>query len=724
MQGIRQLIDIEDCVSRILEFCGSDVVLAAPLGLGKPNRLINAMYRRVGADPRRRLTIHTALSLDLPSPGSELERRFADPFLARHFGSDYPRLEYVAALRANRLPANVRVHEFYYQAGAMLSSSVAQRDYVSLNYTEVAGDLATRGVNVLVQLVARRRQGGQSRYSLGCNPDVTLDLLDRMAEAGATRPMVVAVVHEAMPFLAGDADVGSGEGLFDIVLDAPAETQTLFALPRNTVDGAEHAIGLHASTLVRDGGTLQIGIGALSDALVHALLLRQGRNVDYRALLGVLRGDRFDSQLVDRWGGLDPLVAGIYGSSEMVMDGFMHLRRAGILVRQVHDDIALQRALDSGAIGLQLRPGDAGVLRAAGVLPRQLDSDALARLIRFGILPAECRLADDRLQMPDGSTVSNDLDAGDVLAVVDRHVAGRSIIGGRYLQGGFCLGSAELYRWLATLQGHDHAGLEMCRISEVNLLQRGIEALAAEERRDARFFNSCMVATALGAAASDALEDGRVVSGVGGQYNFVALAHGLADARSILMLRATRRANGRLFSNIHWNYGHTTIPRHLRDIYVTEYGIADLRGRSDEDCVKAMLAISDARFQADLVREAIASRKLPSDFSIPDSWSSNTAEGLADRLRGARHSGLLPEYPFGSDFDAVEIRLIKALTWLRSKLDGPREWPALIGALLRPGECDPAAMQRMQFAAPRSLRERLMARLLTAALTRTRGRSD
>jgi hypothetical protein len=190
------------------------------------------------------------------------------------------------------------------------------------------------------------------------------------------------------------------------------------------------------------------------------------------------------------------------------------------------------------------------------------------------------------------------------------------------------------------------------------------------------------------------------------------------------MLRATRRANGRLFSNIHWNYGHTTIPRHLRDIYVTEYGIADLRGRSDEDCVKAMLAISDARFQADLVREAIASRKLPSDFSIPDSWSSNTAEGLADRLRGARHSGLLPEYPFGSDFDAVEIRLIKALTWLRSKLDGPREWPALIGALLRPGECDPAAMQRMQFAAPRSLRERLMARLLTAALTRTRGRSD
>ena len=31
-------------------------------------------------------------------------------------------------------------------------------------------------------------------------------------------------------------------------------------------------------------------------------------------------------------------------------------------------------------------------------------------------------------------------------------------------------------------------------------------------------------------------------------------------------------------SNIRWSYGHTTIPRHLRDMVVTEYGVADLRG--------------------------------------------------------------------------------------------------------------------------------------------------
>ena len=57
-------------------------------------------------------------------------------------------------------------------------------------------------------------------------------------------------------------------------------------------------------------------------------------------------------------------------------------------------------------------------------------------------------------------------------------------------------------------------------------------------------------------------------------------------------------------SNIRWDYGHTTIPRHLRDIVVTEYGVADLRGKSDRDVIAAMLAITDSRFQDELMRQA------------------------------------------------------------------------------------------------------------------------
>src|SRR6185369_7765341 len=98
-------------------------------------------------------------------------------------------------------------------------------------------------------------------------------------------------------------------------------------------------------------------------------------------------------------------------------------------------------------------------------------------------------------------------------------------------------------------------------------------------RVKARFINNAMMATLLGAVVSDALEDGRVVSGVGGQYNFIAQGFALEDARSLIVLRSTRSASGKTSSNIRWNYGHTTIPRHLRDIVITEYGVADLRGK-------------------------------------------------------------------------------------------------------------------------------------------------
>src|SRR5258708_37606973 len=105
----------------------------------------------------------------------------------------------------------------------------------------------------------------------------------------------------------------------------------------------------------------------------------------------------------------------------------------------------------------------------------------------------------------------------------------------------------------------------------------GEENLARRQRHDARFINICMMMTLFGAAVSDALEDGRVVSGGGGQYNFVAMAHELERARSILLLHATRAARGGGESKIVFNYGHAPIPRHLRDIVITEDGIPDLR---------------------------------------------------------------------------------------------------------------------------------------------------
>lgn len=710
------IASIDACVERIVEACGEHIVLATPLGLGKPNRLINALYRRIARDPGRRLTIHTALSLDPPSPSGDIERRFAGPFLDRHFGPGYPRLEYVAAMQSDSLPANVHVHEFYFQSGSMLRSGTAQRDYVSLNYTQVARDVADSRVNVVVQAVARRMRGGTARYSLSCNPDVTLDLLDCLARAGMPKPLVIGVVHAELPFLGGDADIADACGVLDIVLEDASSSHRLFALPREDVDDVEYAIGLHASTLVADGGTLQIGIGALSDALVQALILRHQRNADYREILEPLEGSNEGNLLAQRVGGDGTFRRGLYGSSEMIMDGFMHLRKAGILGRMVFDDAALQSLLDEERIGLTLSAGDAATLRVAGFLPKVLDQLGLDRMRRFGILPAGSRLQGGYLHVGMGVSLRNDFDDPQSLTSLEGVINGRTLCGGRYLQGGFCLGSTLLYEWLRNLRDDDYDGLSMNRISEVNRLQRGQEALATHQRRKARFFNTCMMATPLGAAVSDALEDGRVVSGVGGQYDFVSLASQLDDARSILMLRATRTVKGRLESNIRWNYGHATIPRHMRDIFVSEYGIADLRGKSDQECVVAMLAICDARFHGQLVRQAIHARKLPSGFRIPEVWKRNTREDLGMRLAPFRERGLLPAYPFGSDFSALELRLLQALGTLKRSISSPRHWPRIVSALLGAGVQDAEALARMGLSRPRGWRERILARLLGGLL--------
>jgi len=711
------LTSVGACVARILERAGGELCVAAPLGLGKPNVLLNALYRRVAGDAALRLDIYTALSLARPQPKSDLERRFVEPFLARHFGEDYPDLLYVAAQKAGTLPANVRIHEFYVQSGAMLGVESAQRDYASMNYTHVARDLVDRDINVIVQLIAAREEAGRIRYSLACNPDVTADLLDRMRDAGAARPYVVGIVHPDLPFVGNEAEVEAD--FFDALLFDQANRHTLFALPRAPIDPVEYAIGLHASALVRDGGTLQIGIGALSDAIVHALLLRQRDNAAYRAALAAVGAQTGAGTLAARIGGLDGFATGLYGASEMVMDGFMYLAEAGILRRRVYDDYALEQALEDGGIEDTLHAHAADALYACGALGPYIDKAEFVRLLRFGLLPEGAQLAFTTLLLPDGSSLPLDLGNAEARTQWNRVLAGRRLREGRYLRGAFYLGSKAFYAWLRGLDGAAFDGLSMTRVSDINQLYGGRESLDALQRRDARFFNTCMMATLLGAATSDALADGQVISGVGGQYNFVAMAHALTDGRSVLLLRATREHAGRTESNILWNYGHTTIPRHLRDIYVTEYGVADLRGKSDEDCILAMLAIADARFQDGLATQAKAAGKLRRDFAIPAAWRANTGENLMAALKRGELSAHFPAYPFGSDFDETELRLLPALTRLKA-LSARKSEMAFF--LLRAFTSSPPVadaemlLARLNLHRPATLAEKLMRRLVLAAL--------
>lgn len=624
--------------------------IAAPLALGKPHRLLNALYARIAPDPARPLQLYTALSLNPPRAGGDgLEARFLRPFAERHFGSDFPRLAYADALAHDALPAHVQVEEFYMQSGALLGSAQAQRSYTSLNYTHAADAVAQRAPHAIVQKVACL--AGSSQLSLSCNNDITQDTLDAIAARGLPKPLLIAEIDPQLPWLGGTAAVDAD--FFDLVITPPAPYPQLFGLPRQPVNDAEYAIGLYASALVRDGGTLQIGIGALADALSHALVLRHTDNARYRQILHALDPTLAEHPLVREAGGLGPFEIGLYGCSEMLNEGFCKLVQTGVIWRKVHDDLPLMQRIADGTAS----NGDH------------------ARLAREG----------------------------------------------EYLHGAFYLGSPEFYDWLRNLPDAERRAIGMRRISEINQLYGGNEALERLQRRDARFFNSCMIATALGAAVSDALEDGRVVSGVGGQYNFVAMAHALPDARSVLMFRAVRDDAGKPRSNVRWNYGHTTIPRHLRDVFVNEYGIADLRGLTDEDCVIAMTGITDAMFQPALLAEAKAAKKLATGFNAPDPWRQNRADVLAAKLAPFRRDGSLPDYPLGSDFTAVEQDLLRALGWLKSKTTTPLgKLRTVFAALRQPvADSDTMYLQRMGLDQTRTFGERLNASLLRLGLART-----
>jgi acyl-CoA hydrolase len=557
--------DANAVADAIIARVGKNIVLALPLGLGKANHIANAVFARAAADPSIHLRIFTALTLEKPRAKAGLERRFLQPLAERVFGG-YPDLAYSVALHQGRLPPNIEVDEFFFQAGTRLGVAASQQSYISANYTHALRYVLDRGVNVVAQLVARRERGGETRVSLSCNPDLTLDLL-ACRKRGGCDFLFAGEVNSELPFMPGDADIAASE--FELMLDGPKTDFPLFAPPREPIDLAEYAAGLHVARMVTDGGTLQLGIGSLGDAVAQALVLRHKHNAEFRGM--VARLDPSDSAPA----GLResaPFTAGLHGVSEMFVEGFLDLLRAGILTREVD---------------------------------------------------------------------------------------------GTLLQAAFFLGSRAFYRNLREMPEAERAKLRMTAVSYVNELY-GDEEEKRRTRVKGRFINNAMMATLLGAVVSDGLEDGKVVSGVGGQYNFVAQAFALADARSIIMLRATREARRRTTSNIRWNYGHTTIPRHLRDIVATEYGIADLRGKTDRDVIAAMLAVTDSRFQDELLRHAKDAGKIEASFELPRTCRDNTPERIARALGPAREQRLLPPFPFDTDFTATEQRLLPALELLRA----------------------------------------------------------
>jgi hypothetical protein len=157
----------------------------------------------------------------------------------------------------------------------------------------------------------------------------------------------------------------------------------------------------------------------------------------------------------------------------------------------------------------------------------------------------------------------------------------------------------------------------------------------------------------------------------------------------------------------------------LRDIVVTEYGIADLRSKTDREVVTALIGVMDARFQDGLVASAQRAGKLPRNFRVADTARQNTPEQLAHRFAPWRRQGLFAELPFGSEFTAEEVKLARAL---RALAAASAHWPGRLRLARRVLTSMPDAarfqtlLERMELSRPRGLSERLQRRLLLAAL--------
>ena len=115
--------------------------------------------------------------------------------------------------------------------------------------------------------------------------------------------------------------------------------------------------------------------------------------------------------------------------------------------------------------------------------------------------------------------------------------------------------------------------------------------------------NSALEVDCLGQVNAESV-DGRQVTGIGGQFDFVLNASRAAGGRSIIALPATaaRGSRSRIVSRLGAG-ARVTTPRFIADYVVTEHGVAALRGQSDAGRARALLHVADPAFRDGIERE-------------------------------------------------------------------------------------------------------------------------
>ncbi len=709
--------DMAKVVDDVINYVGKEINYAMTLGLGKPVLFANELYKRAKEDPSIKLKFITALSLEAPSGKSELEKRLLGPIVERLF-EGYPEFQYMKDLRAGTLPPNIEIYEFYSKAGAIMNIASQNRNYLPSNYTHIPRDAYWHNnVNVFGQLIGCKEINGKMMYSMGCNTDICISALKLMAlgKSQGKKMIAIAEVNENMPFMYGDAIVNPED--YDVLFKGPKYNYRLFGAPKDAVPIKDHMIGLNISSLIKDGGTLQVGIGSLGDAIVAGLDLRHSHNKLYNDIIEKAGITKRYSHLINKYGGTQPFEKGLYGSSEMFVDAFMQLYKQGILKRKVYDNLAIQLLVDEGKLSENNIPSNILELlyEKDGIHLRLREKD-FNMLTEFGILKEGLTYKNGFIFNGNKKYNADIYDEKNLAAI--KKLLGKKLKNGKIILGAFYIGPESFYKTLNAMSEEERAQFGMSGVEKVNQLYGG-EELRALQRKDGRFVNSGIVATLTGAISSDQLEDGRVVSGIGGQYNFVSMAHEIPGGKLIMAIRATRGSGKNLKSNIVYSYGHCSIPKYLRDMIVTEYGIAHIKGLSDGRIVEEMIKISDSRFQKQLVEKAKKHGKLPADYEIPEEYRNNYPERIEGFIKKYQAEGLFKQFPFGTDFTQEEAILAGSLKGLKSykELKPVRTVFKLLTEMFKPvPENSVTYLKRMDLEKPANFGERFQQKTVLTAL--------
>ena len=161
---------------------------------------------------------------------------------------------------------------------------------------------------------------------------------------------------------------------------------------------------------------------------------------------------------------------------------------------------------------------------------------------------------------------------------------------------GFVLGSQRLYSWV-----NDNPLCEFRRTEYVN----DPFVIAQNERMVA--INSAIEIDLTGQVCADSIGP-KFFSGIGGQLDFVYGASRSKDGIPIIAMPSTNVAKdgtitSKIVSMLKQGAGVVTGRNHIHYV-VTEYGVADLYGKSIRQRVKALVGVAHPDFRADLEKQA------------------------------------------------------------------------------------------------------------------------